>query len=111
MTDFRNIENKIVVIGNEKVGKTALTNWARGAKFNWDHFKNKEPADFWQINKNIPDIGSIDLKLCDTNGGIKYRDYIERFFSDASVALIVYDVCDWESFFYVGSWLKHVRRR
>ena len=38
---FRNPENKILVVGNEKVGKTNIVGRARGAKFFWDHFESK----------------------------------------------------------------------
>lgn len=58
-----------------------------------------------QINKS-----TIKLQIWDTAGQERYRTITNAYYKGADGIIIVFDLCNKESFLNVGSWLKEVEK-
>jgi len=98
---------KLVFLGDQSVGKTAIIN-----RFIFDSFDGRDHPtvgiDF--ISKTITTGNtSIKLQLWDTAGQERFRSLIPSYIRDSSVAIIVYDVTNEASFLNVTKWVEEVK--
>jgi small GTP-binding protein len=98
---------KLVILGEQSVGKTALI-----TRFMFDTFDSKYQTtigiDFLSKTLHLDDR-TIRLQLWDTAGQERFRSLIPSYIRDSYVALIVYDVTDRASFGHVDKWVQDVR--
>ena len=100
--DYEDIKYKLIVIGDENVGKTSIINRFKNNQFTGDY----EPTvglDFQSIPIFIDNI-SIALLLYDTSGQEKFRSLIPLYTKDANIILLIYDITNNESFANVEKW-------
>jgi small GTP-binding protein len=93
---------KLVILGNQKVGKTCLISlWATGL------FDSKvcPTVGANHIEKSVV-IDGETISLWDTAGGEKYQALIPPYALGSSVAIIVVDVSNPTTFESVGVWME-----
>mmetsp|Transcript_87207 Transcript_87207/g.145460 ORF Transcript_87207/g.145460 Transcript_87207/m.145460 type:complete len:238 (-) Transcript_87207:550-1263(-) len=98
---------KLVFLGDHSVGKTSII-----TRFMYDTFDKQYQAtigiDFLSQTMYLEDR-VVRLQLWDTAGQERYRSLIPSYIRDSSVAIIVYDVTNHESFRNTNRWLEDVR--
>ncbi|CDH50617.1 ras-related protein rab-6a [Lichtheimia corymbifera JMRC:FSU:9682] len=98
---------KLVFLGEQSVGKTSLI-----TRFMYDSFDNTYQAtigiDFLSKTMYLEDK-TVRLQLWDTAGQERFRSLIPSYIRDSSVAVIVYDISNRESFVNTTRWIDDVR--
>ncbi|CAM0871787.1 unnamed protein product [Alopecurus aequalis] len=97
---------KLVFLGDQAVGKTAII-----TRFMYDKFDATYQAtigiDFLSKTMYLEDR-TIRLQLWDTAGQERFRSLIPSYIRDSSVAVIVYDVTNRQSFLNTSKWIDEV---
>jgi Ras-related protein Rab-6A len=98
---------KLVFLGDQSVGKTSII-----TRFMYDKFDpSYQPTigiDFLSKTMYLEDR-TIRLQLWDTAGQERFRSLIPSYIRDSSVAVIVYDVSNRQSFLNLARWVDEVR--
>lgn len=98
---------KLVFLGDQSVGKTSII-----TRFMYDKFDNTYQAtigiDFLSKTMYLEDR-TVRLQLWDTAGQERFRSLIPSYIRDSSVAVIVYDVTNRQSFTNTIQWIEDVR--
>ncbi|XP_014664567.1 PREDICTED: ras-related protein Rab-6A isoform X1 [Priapulus caudatus] len=108
-TDFGNPlrKFKLVFLGEQSVGKTSLI-----TRFMYDSFDNTYQAtigiDFLSKTMYLEDR-TVRLQLWDTAGQERFRSLIPSYIRDSTVAVVVYDITNANSFQQTTKWIDDVR--
>ncbi|KZS88342.1 GTP binding protein [Sistotremastrum niveocremeum HHB9708] len=98
---------KIVLLGDQSVGKTSLI-----TRFMYDTFDNTYQAtigiDFLSKTLYLEDR-TVRLQLWDTAGQERFRSLIPSYIRDSSVAIVVFDITNRASFLSTTKWIDDVR--
>lgn len=98
---------KLVFLGDQSVGKTSII-----TRFMYDTFDSTYQAtigiDFLFKTMYLEDR-TIRLQLWDTAGQERFRSLIPSYIRDSSVAVIVYDITNRQSFLSTAKWIEDVR--
>lgn len=98
---------KLVFLGEQSVGKTSLI-----TRFMYDSFDNTYQAtigiDFLSKTMYLEDR-TVRLQLWDTAGQERFRSLIPSYIRDSSVAVVVYDITNINSFQQTNKWIDDVR--
>uniref|UniRef100_A0A7S3QX35 Uncharacterized protein n=1 Tax=Dunaliella tertiolecta TaxID=3047 RepID=A0A7S3QX35_DUNTE len=98
---------KLVFLGDQSVGKTSII-----TRFMYDKFDNTYQAtigiDFLSKTMYLEDR-TVRLQLWDTAGQERFRSLIPSYIRDSSVAVVVYDVTNRQSFMNTTRWIQEVR--
>ncbi|XP_063915790.1 ras-related protein Rab6-like [Zophobas morio] len=98
---------KLVFLGEQSVGKTSII-----TKFMYDSFDTSYQAtvgiDFLSKTMYLTDK-TVRLQLWDTAGQERFRSLIPAYIRDSSVAVVVYDITNEESFHQTTKWINDVR--
>eukprot|EP00478_Filoreta_tenera_P002767 GABV01002877.1.p1 GENE.GABV01002877.1~~GABV01002877.1.p1 ORF type:complete len:163 (+),score=43.86 GABV01002877.1:34-489(+) len=99
---------KLVFLGDESTGKTSLI-----TRFMYDHFDAAYQAtigiDFLSKTMYLDDR-VVRLQLWDTAGQERFRSLIPSYIRDSSVAVVVYDISNRQSFTNTAKWIEDVRQ-
>lgn len=98
---------KIILIGNEGVGKTNLINVASGREFN-ENEKSSLTASYLKKEVMINGENYI-LSLWDTIGQEKLRTLSKLFFKNSKIVIYVYDITNKDTFNGLESWDADVK--
>ncbi|XP_073110206.1 ras-related protein RABH1e isoform X3 [Elaeis guineensis] len=97
---------KLVFLGDQSVGKTSII-----TRFMYDKFDTTYQAtigiDFLSKTMYLEDR-TVRLQLWDTAGQERFRSLIPSYIRDSSVAVIVYDVANRQSFLNTSKWIEEV---
>lgn len=104
-TQAKNIEYKVVMLGNQAVGKTSIALRYIENKYS-DVHKVTIGAQFQRPQIKLKNGGSITLNLWDTTGDEKFSSIIQMYFRDARAAILVYDIGNKETFNKIDHWLQ-----
>ena len=66
--------------------------------------------DFLSKTVHLDDSKGVRLQLWDTAGQERFRSLIPSYIRDSSVAVIVYDVANRQSFLNVAKWIDEVKQ-
>ena len=100
---------KIILIGDENVGKSCLT--IKAAKNLFKEFSIPTIGlDYFSFKVKI-DEKMIRLQIWDTCGQEVYGSLTGNFYNDSSLAMIVYSIDSKKSFENIEIWLKELRNR
>lgn len=98
---------KLVFLGEQSVGKTSLI-----TRFMYDSYDSTYQAtigiDFLSKTMYLEDR-TIRLQLWDTAGQERFRSLIPSYIRDSSVAVVVYDITNDNSFQQTSKWIDDVR--
>ncbi len=86
----KEIKYKLIMIGDENVGKTSIINRCKNDKYS-GNYKPTLGLDF-QSKSIIIDNINIKLLLYDTAGQEKFRALIPLYTKDAKIIFFVYDI-------------------
>ena len=98
---------KIIIVGDQSVGKTNLINRYVKGEFSEDYMITIG-MDFLTCNLELEDK-IFKLRLWDTAGSEKFRSVTRGYYSNTCYALIVYDITDDSSFNSVKQWIEDVQ--
>ena len=99
---------KIILIGDQGVGKTSLVNRFMGYEFQ-ENYACTINADFKIKSLSMDEETGAELTVWDTCGQEKFRAITRQYFKDAHGIVLVYDVNDDNSFRGLSSWLKEIK--
>lgn len=93
---------KLVLFGNERVGKTSLVDRYVNDKFEKDYISTLGYNVFEKriMHRNC----EISLMIYDIGGQEKFRQLRQKYAEGANTALIVYDITNRESFENIPNW-------
>lgn len=98
---------KLVFLGEQNVGKTSII-----TRFMYDSFDTSYQAtigiDFLSKTMYLEDR-TIRLQLWDTAGQERFRSLIPSYIRDSTVAVVVYDISNLNSFLQTSRWIDDVR--
>merc|ERR1711976_569735 len=98
---------KLVFLGEQSLGKTSLI-----TRFMYDSFDNTYQAtigiDFLSKTMYLEDR-TVRLQLWDTAGQERFRSLIPSYIRDSTVAVVVYDITNVNSFNQTNKWIDDVR--
>ena len=105
--DFNCSSYKIVLCGDQRVGKTCIVHRVIHNEFNVNA-RQTIGADFFSqiINTSVQ---PVKLHIWDTAGQEKYQAVASIYFRTAALALVVYDVTAVNSIEVVSFWVKKVK--
>lgn len=98
---------KLVILGDEAVGKTSIISRFMYDKFGSD-YKVTIGIDFVSKTMYLDDR-IVRLQLWDTAGQERFRSLIPSYIRDSAVAIVVYDVANRASFLNTHQWIADVR--
>ena len=101
-SETEELKYKLIVIGDELVGKTSILKRFKFNQFNAIY----EPTVGLEF-ESIPiliDDQSVNLLLYDMSGHQKFRGLIPLYTSDANIILLIYDISKLDSFNNIEKW-------
>jgi small GTP-binding protein len=98
---------KLIIIGDSSVGKTSLTHRATSGVFKVKNLPTIGFEFFPFIVKYKDTI--IKLEIWDTCGQETYRSLIKSYFSNSSLAIIVYAINNRKSFNSIEEWIRQCK--
>ena len=100
-------KHKLVFLGDIYVGKTSIIN-----RFMYESFDNNYQAtigiDFLSKTLSLDDR-TVRLQLWDTAGQERFRSLIPNYIRDSSVAVIVFDITNKQTFLNCDKWVEDVK--
>ncbi|XP_059089808.1 intraflagellar transport protein 27 homolog [Tigriopus californicus] len=103
---------KVAVVGESKVGKTALCQQLASDGTNYPkNYLMTHGAGVHVKAINIPDTNDcVEMYLLDSSGKELYTPILEPLWKGSAMFVAVYNVCDEASFGSVVKWIEHVTR-
>lgn len=98
---------KLIIIGDSSVGKTSLTHRATNGVFKDKSFPTIGFEFFPFIVRYKDTI--IKLEIWDTCGQEAYRSLVKSYFSNSSLAIIVYAIDNRKSFISIEEWIRQCK--
>lgn len=99
---------KVVVLGNINVGKTSIVTHYMMGNF-YPSYKPTVGIDFMSKTLYMEDT-IVRMQIWDSAGQERFRSLIPGYIRDSSVAIVVYDVTDRESFEELLYWVELVKK-
>lgn len=99
---------KLVVVGNESVGKTSIITRYLSDSFG-EAYKVTIGIDFVSKNVYLADR-VVRLQIWDTAGQERFRALIPSYIRNCSVALLVFDITERKTFDAIDAWAEEVKR-
>lgn len=105
MYELANNGPKVAFLGDSNVGKTCLI-W-RAVRNEFNEYQATPSPSYCTLKKELN--GSIiNLILVDTAGQEKFASINSSYYRDANAIVIVYDICDKESFDHVDKYYNDI---
>lgn len=103
----KTIEAKVVVLGNQGVGKTSLILRRVGNSFTQD-IAPTVGAGFFSFSM-VVDSYYIKLQVWDTAGQERFHSMAPMYYRGANAAIIVYDITSEKSFEEAKKWIQELK--
>jgi len=97
---------KVLLLGNSYVGKTCIL-----LRFSEDIFKENYDVTIglnYRIKSMTVENNPIKMQIWDTSGEEKFKAIAKNFYRGAHGVLLVYDICQKNSFLDVKSWIEQI---
>ncbi|EOA14013.1 hypothetical protein CARUB_v10027144mg [Capsella rubella] len=98
---------KLVFLGDQAVGKTSIITCFMYGNFD-TNYQATIGVDFLSKTMRYEDR-TFRLQLWDTAGQERFQSIVPSYIRDSSVAVIVYDVADKQTFLNTSKWIQEVR--
>jgi small GTP-binding protein len=102
------INFKIIIVGDSGVGKSSLLKRAVQNKFD-PGYQATIGFEFLLMHFQVNEM-KLKLQIWDTCGQEMYRSLIQGFYRNTSLALIVYDITNKDTFNAVDIWLQDIKK-
>ena len=100
---------RVILIGDSTVGKSSLLR-----RFTDETFAEvSDPTvgvDFFAKLVKMSDGTAIKLQLWDTAGQERFRSITKSYYRNSVGVLVVYDICNKESFSHIPTWMSEAKR-
>lgn len=109
MNNDNKIRYKLVLFGDTAVGKSCIVTRFVNGQF----FEFQEPtigAAFSSKSITLND-NNIVFEIWDTAGQERYRSLAPMYYRSATVAVIVYDITNKDSFYGAKMWIEELKRK
>jgi len=106
---FFEYQFRVILIGDSGVGKSSLLRCFTDGSF----FEVSDPTvgvDFFARVLKVADGTPIKLQLWDTAGHERFRSITKSYYRNSVGCLLVYDVCNRESFTHIPTWMNEAKR-
>ncbi len=100
----------IILVGDEKVGKTALKDALFGFKFNKNVYQPTIGADHYSTLIKVVNI-KRKLGIWDTAGQLRFRSLIPGYFQNINAAIFVFDFSNKDSFLALEALLEKCQEK
>ena len=100
-------EVKLVLIGNQSVGKTCIVRMATTGLFDEDTIATLGAS--YTSKTIVMDSKEVRIQIWDTAGQERYRSMTPMYYRGAQFAFVVYSVDNMESFQSVDQWMESLR--
>ena len=104
-----NLQLKLIVLGNQYVGKTSLIKRLTNNNFT-EYYLSTIGVDYEKINFDYNDCNH-EIILWDTSGQDKFNFILNSYFNTVNGAIIMYDVNNIQSFNQAKQWIDEFRIR
>ena len=97
---------KVLLLGNSYVGKTCIL-----LRFSEDIFKENYDVTIglnYRIKSMTVENNPIKMQIWDTSGEEKFKAIAKNFYRGAHGVLLVYDICQKNSFLDVKRWIEQI---
>jgi len=102
---------KVAVIGDSKVGKTAMTTTFHGNKPYPKTYVMTMGVELFVKTVNIPETDTkVELCMFDTSGSSIFADVRQQYWEGSSMILAVYDISNKKSFENCKAWVDECRK-
>jgi small GTP-binding protein len=101
------IEIKVILVGNTSVGKTCIVKRGNAGVFDDETVPTLGAA--YLPKTLVVDQTEVHLHIWDTAGQERYRGMAPMYFRGAHVAVLVYSICDIQSFNGVDKWIESLQ--
>lgn len=105
--DVKRYVLKYIIVGDSSVGKTCLVNRLTNNTFN-SQYDLTIGVEFGSYNMKIDD-NEIKLQIWDTAGQESFRSITRAYYRGSSVAFLVFDITNRDSFQNVLSWYEDIK--
>ncbi|GAB6031881.1 Ras-protein Rab-21 [Chamberlinius hualienensis] len=102
------VEGKLVVLGNQGVGKTSVILSYTTKKYN-THVNPTIGASYFFCSVNLDDY-RLKIQVWDTAGQERFRAMAPMYYRNANAAFLVFDISSYHSFLGMKSWLEELRK-
>ena len=103
------VNYKIVLVGDSAVGKTCVA--TRYVSDDFYEFQEPTIGASFMTKKVESEDKEIRFEIWDTAGQERYRGLAPMYYRKASIALVVYDITQKDSFEGAKSWIEELKRR
>lgn len=106
MEDEENMNAKVVIIGDTKVGKTSILH-----RLTENDFQDGTMATIGSCLTEMTytiDNEQIDLKIWDTAGQEQFKSMVALYYRDASICILTYSIDNSDSFQSLSNWYNDV---
>ena len=99
---------RLILVGDSTVGKSSLLRQFTEGRF----LEYNDPTVGVDFHARVIDLEGkpIKLQLWDTAGQERFRSITRSYYRNAAGGLLVYDICNRESFLHVEEWLAEARQ-
>jgi small GTP-binding protein len=97
---------KLLIVGDATVGKTSLLKSFIDKTFSSEH-EVTLGVDFKSSKLNY-NGNTVNLSMWDTAGQERFREFTKAYYKTADGIIIVFDVCNGESFENLDTWFENV---
>lgn len=98
---------KVVLIGDSKVGKTAVMNRFLGEFFD-PAFIMTTAGEALKRKRLVVDKHNVELELWDAPGHEGFRTYAAAYMKNAKAVVVFFDVSSYSSFENIDNWLDFI---
>ena len=100
---------KVGILGDGRVGKSAICNSFTGIQFSEETSITIGSAKF-EKKLNVAEGKEIKLVIWDTAGQERFRNVTKSYFQSSHGLLVVYDITDRESFEKINFWMENIKK-
>ena len=102
-------EIKIVLLGDQAVGKSSLVHRFCSDSFD-EKYKNTIGGAYLKKEVKLKNGDILKLHIWDTGGQERFRSMASLYYKDAVAAILVYDISNKESYDSLNFWIKELNQ-
>ena len=107
--DNKEILQRILLIGDSKVGKTSILE-----RYIYDNFQeNYKPSKGIDYKTKLLDLGDgnkIKFQIWDTSGHERFLSITKTYIKAANGFILIYDITNEESFVDLNNWIEYIKK-
>jgi len=98
---------KLVLLGDTSVGKSSIV--SRQVKGEFIQFQEPTIGAAFITNDVMVNQEKVQLQIWDTAGQERYKSLAPMYYRDASSAIVVYDITDYDTYIGAKKWVEELK--